>query len=160
MVCVDEIVVRRGGDVCGALHCLLDDVAHLQEAALVLKESTVHNLVGRIDDTRHVAATLDGLEGEGQAAELFQVGLEELQWMAEQVEPLARERQSLGVREGVLDGQAHVGHAELGLHGAVLELHGAVDDALWMHQHLYLTGLDAEEPLGLDYLEALVHHRC
>ena len=79
--------------------------------------------------------------------------------MLEQVEALAGECQTLRIREGILDGQSHVGHAELGFHRTVLELNGTVDDALRMDQHLYLIGFDAEEPFGLDHLETLVHHR-
>ena len=75
------------------------------------------------------------------------------------VQTVAAERQALGEREGILDGQSHVGHTQLRLDGSVVELHGRVDNALRMNQHLYLRGLDTEEPLGLDDLEALVHHR-
>ena len=79
--------------------------------------------------------------------------------MVKQVQSLPRECQALRIRERILDGQAHVGHTELGLHAAVLKLHGTVNHALRMHQHLYLTGLHTEEPLRLDHLEPLVHHR-
>ena len=159
MVRVDQILVIGGVDVCGATHRLLDNLGHLKEPTLVLEESTIHDLVGCVQDTRHVATTLDSLEGEGQAAELLEIRLEELERMVEQVEALASERQSLGVGEGVLDRQTHVRHAQLGLHRSVLKLHSTMDDTLRMHQHLYLTGLDTKEPLGLDHLETLVHHR-
>ena len=79
------------------MHGLCDDVAHLQETALILQETTVHDLIGRIHNTRHVAALVDGLEGEGQATELVQVGLKELQMLGlEQVETLATQMQTLG----------------------------------------------------------------
>ena len=77
----------------------------------------------------------------------------------EEIQTLAAQGQTLGEREGILYRQPHVGHAELGLDAAVLELHGAVDNRLRMDQHLNLLGIDTEEPLGLYDLEALVHHR-
>ena len=125
-----------------------------------MAEGLVDHLVGRVQYAGHVSAACDGLEGESQTAELLQVGLEELQRMGEQVEAVGRERQPVGIGEGVLDGQPHVGHAELRLHAAVAELHGAVDDALGMDEHLYPFGGHAKEPFGLDDLKALVHERC
>ena len=80
------------------------------------------------------------------------LGLEEIQTFTAQV-------QTLGKRERILDGQTHIGHAELGLHRAVLELYGTVNDRLRVDEHLYLFGIDTEEPLRLNHLEALVHHR-
>ena len=68
--------------------------------------------------------------------------------------------QAVRKSEGILYGQAHVGHAQLGFHGTVGKLHRAVHHALRMDEHLYAVGRDAEEPLGLDHLKAFVHHRC
>ena len=34
-----------------------------------------------------------------------------------------------------------------------------MNNALRMHKHLYLFGLNAEQPLGLNHLEPFVHHR-
>ena len=78
-----------------AHHGLADDVAHLQESATVLKKGTVDDFVGSIDDSRHIAAFLDGFESQGQTAELLQVGFKELQFLSEEVKALAAERQSL-----------------------------------------------------------------
>ena len=39
-----------------------------------------------------------------------------------------------------------------------MELYGTVDDTLRMYQHLYLTGVNAKEPFGLDDLKTFVHH--
>ena len=86
------------------MHRLLDDVCHLRERTFVFAESLVDNLVGGIDDARHVAAPLDGFEGEGKATKLVGVWLKELQGMCEKVEPLAIEWQTVGVGERILDG--------------------------------------------------------
>ena len=86
-----------GGGEGGALHGLADDVGHLRERAVVVAEGLVDDLVGGIDDAGHVAASVDGIEGELQAAELLGVGLQELQGMAlEQVEARAVEVEALG----------------------------------------------------------------
>ena len=60
---------------------------------------------------------MQSLVSHGQAAELLQVGLEEFQVVGlEEVETLAAEGQTLGERECILDGQAHVGYTELRLY--------------------------------------------
>ena len=103
--------------------------AHLEEAAAVLEEGAVDHLVGGIDDTRHVAALSQCLVGHCQTAELLEVGLEKLQMLGlEEIQPIATQRQPTGERERILDGQPHVGYAELRLDGTVLELYGAMDD--------------------------------
>ena len=53
MVALDKVVVGGFADKCGTAHGLLDNLAHLQEAALVVEESAVHDLVGCIE-ARHV----------------------------------------------------------------------------------------------------------
>ena len=58
-----------------------------------------------------------------------------------------------------MNGQSHVGHAELCFHAPVGQLHRAVHDAFGVHQHFDALRFDAEEPFGFDHLEALVHHR-
>ena len=96
-----------------------------------------------------------------QAAKFLWVGLLEGQVLeAPPIDPREVAFETLGIREGKLYGHTHVGHSELSLHGSVLELHCAVQDALWMHDDLYSLGRDVEEPTGLDDLEAFVHHRC
>ena len=65
--------------------------------------------------------------------------------------------QTVGVGEGILDGQAHVRHAKLCLHCTVFELYHAVYDRLRMDYYFYLVRPYAEEPLGLHHFEALVH---
>ena len=79
--------------------------------------------------------------------------------MLEQIEALATQVQTLGEGEGILDGQAHVGHAELSLYRTVLKLHGTMYNRLWMDEYLYLFSINAKQPFGLNHLEALVHHR-
>ena len=77
-----------------------------------------------------------------------------------EVETLATKVQALWERECILYWQSHIGYTKLGFHTAILELNGTVYYRLWMNQHLNLLGVNTEQPLCLDNLEALVHHRC
>ena len=63
------------------------------------------------------------------------------------------------VGQGVADGQAHVGQRELGDGGAVGELDHRVHDRLRVDDDLDAVVADAEQLVGLDDLEALVHER-
>ena len=65
-----------------------------------------------------------------------------------------------GQPEGVADRQAHVRQAELGDRRPVGELDHRVDDRLRVHDHLDLVVRRAEQLVGLDHLEALVHQRA
>ena len=67
--------------------------------------------------------------------------------------------QTLWEREGILDRQAHIRHAQLSLHRSIGKLHGTMHDALRMNQHLYLLGRNAKEPLCFCHLKPLVHQR-
>ncbi len=64
-----------------------------------------------------------------------------------------------GKPERVGDRRAHVRVAELREHRAVDVLDQRVDDALGMDDDLDRLGRDVEQPVRLDHLEALVHHR-
>ena len=70
-----------------------------------------------------------------------------------------RRREALGVRQGVLDGETHVGGAQLCLQRAVDEQDGGVDDALRMHDDVDGVVADIVQPVGLDDLQALVGER-
>ena len=94
-----------------------------------MAERLIHNLVGGIHDAWHVATAMDGVEGQLQTAELLDVGLQELQVVAlEEVEARTVQVQTLGEREGILDGQSHIWHAELRLHASIGKLYGTVHD--------------------------------
>ena len=77
----------------------------------------------------------------------------------EEVEAWAAERLSFGEREGILDGQTHIGHTELCLHTAVDELHGAVHNALRVDEHLDFLCRNAKKPLRFHHLKTFVHER-
>ena len=68
--------------------------------------------------------------------------------------------EAFGVEQGILDGQAHTGGAQLGLDGAVVKLHHRMDGALGMHQDGDVVPGDAEEPVGFDDFEGFVHQGC
>ena len=67
--------------------------------------------------------------------------------------------ETVGIGEGILNRETHVGHSQLSLNRTVGKLHSTVDYRLRMNQHLDLVGIDTEKPFSLDDLESLVHHR-
>ena len=76
----------------------------------------------------------------------------------EEIQTLTAQMQTLGEREGILDGQTHVGYAELCLDTTILELHGTMYYRLRVDKHLNLLGINTEEPFGLNHLETFIHH--
>ena len=64
---------------------------------------------------------------------------------------------SFWIGEGVLNRQTHVGRADLGLNGAIIELDQRVDDTLGMHHYIYFIVRDLEKAMGLYDLHSLVH---
>lgn len=85
LVCCHISIVSRVWVERHTAHCLLYNIAHLQESATIFKKAAVHNLVGGIDNARHIAAFPYRFERQAKTAELLRVGLEELQRMAEKV---------------------------------------------------------------------------
>ncbi len=75
-----------------------------------------------------------------------------------EVEARGRGADPLRPAQGVGDRDAHVRPAELGEHRAVAEGDQAVHDRFRMDQDLDLVRVQAEQVMGLDQLEALVHH--
>ena len=67
--------------------------------------------------------------------------------------------QTLREREGILDRQTHIRHAQLSLHGSIDKLNSTMNNTLRMNQHFYLISRNAEEPFRLCHLETLVHER-
>ena len=75
-----------------------------------------------------------------------------------EVEARRRRGDALGPAQRIGDRDAHVGLAELGEHRAVAERDQAVHDRFRMDQDLDPVLAEAEQVVGLDQLEALVHH--
>ena len=144
-----QIDVEVGLTVEGSfLHHLFDDVCHLQESTFATTEAGINDFIGSIDDAGHITALANGVKAELQTLELLVVWFEELQILClEKVETLALQRQALREGEGILDRQAHIRHAQLGLDGSIHKLYGTMHHALRMDEHLYLVSRYAEKPL-------------
>ena len=145
----------------GFLHGGGDDVGNAGEGDAAFAEGEVGHFVGGVEKAGHVAALGCCLIGEAEAGEGVGVWFLEMEGAeAEEVKALRLEGEAPGVAEGVLDGEAHVGHAELGFDGSVGVLHGGMDDAFGMDHDFYFLGVDAEEPFGFNHFEAFVHEGC
>lgn len=100
-----------------------------------------------------------GLLGQGQAGEPFLVRRLEGELPPYGRNPAAGRRRALdGVAHGVPDGGAHIRRAQLGQHRSVGKLHHGMDHRLGMHHRLQRVRRHAEQVVGLDELQSLVHH--
>ena len=125
-----------------------------------MAESEVGDFASGVEHAGHVATASNGLVSQCQTGETLHVGTLKMQCAeTEEVERLTGERQTLRVTEGILDGEAHVGRAQLSHDGSVGKLHGRMDDALGMYYHLDVFGFYAVEPMSLNHFKPLVEHR-
>ena len=124
------------------------------------QELVDRNFVRRIQHDRQAARVLERAVGEAQAGKRLGVGPIELETAdARQVERRQRRRPAVRVRERVLNRQPHVGHADLRDHRSIDEFDHRVHDRLRVHDDVDLVGPQAEQPVGLDDLQAFVHQR-
>ena len=170
-----DVVEAVNGLVAEPRQALLHDRRDVGEADAAAVEVRGHgDLVGRVqhdgrgDGARrapgrarlglHERRLLPRLVRQREAAEQLRVGLLEGESGGEQVEtPHHGQRGPSWVGQGVADGRAHVGHAQMREDSAVREAHHAVHDALRVEQHRDALVGQAEQVVGLDDLQALVH---
>ena len=75
-----------------------------------------------------------------------------------QFQPFGRGRGPVRPGQGILNGDHHVRHPQLGQDGPVLVLDQRMDDAFPMDHDLNLVGRHVKQPPGLDQFQPLVHH--
>ena len=142
------------------LERLLDHVGDIQEPQAPAEERVHGDLVGGVHRARRGAAGARGVAGDAHAAERLLVdGLERQAAELDQVERPDGDVDALGVVQRVGDRHAHVRVAEMRERGAVAQLDQAVDDRLRVHDDVDLLVRRAEQVVGLDQLEPLVHQR-
>ena len=118
------------------------------------------HLVGGVQHAGRGAARLGGLAGEPQAGERLRVrGLEGQLAELDEVERPDRHVDALRIVQGVGDRNPHVGVAEVGERGAVVQVHEGVHDRLRVDHDVEALVRHAEQVVGLDQLEPLVHER-
>ena len=64
---------------------------------------------------------------------------------------------SVGIGQGIADGQLHVRRAQLGQHGPIPELHQGMHNALAVDHRLHLRKRQPVKPHGFDDLQTLIH---
>ena len=138
------------------LHALGD----AQVAALLRQKRRHRHLVGGVHDARQRSANAAGVAGKFQAAERVGVGRGELQAsQLGEIQGLDGRFPALRIAERELDGNAHIGGAQMRLHAAVGELHHGVDGALRLDDHADLVVGHVEQMMRLNDLQALIHKR-
>ncbi len=133
-----------------------DDAA---ERDLAGQEGVHRLLVGRVQDRRAPPAGVGRASGQpdGRKAGL----VERVELERPQVLEVGRRHsvaKPVGIAEGDRDRKAHVGAPELRLQGAVHELDQRVNRALRVDDHRDVLKGHAEQMVGLDELQTLVHH--
>src|SRR5690606_6469582 len=151
---LDGVEIRDGR----AAEDVLQQRGNPVERNAIVEEQIDGRFVGGIEDRGGGAAARARFEGQAEAGELVEVGREKLELAhGREVETRRFEGEAFGLHEGVQDGHAHVGASELRHQGAVAELHQGVDDRAGVHDDLDAVEPDAEQLVGLDHLQALVH---
>ena len=141
-------------------HDARDGFPDRREAAAAREEGGDGDFVGGVEHGGEGAAGFAGFAGEGEGGEIGEArGLEVEPGEFGEVERREGIRHALGVGDGVLDGEAHVGGRELREHRAVDELDHGMHDGLRMDDDFHAGHLDIEKPAGLDHFEAFVEER-
>ena len=140
------------------IHAGLHNAVDIGKATGIVQEGIDGDLVGGIKNARHGAARLTGALGQCKAAEGIHVGSikGELAQLAE-VDTRSRRIPALGIREGKLDGNTHVGSTEMRHHGAVGKLDHGVNLGLTLHDDIDKVEVAVEQMHSLDTLQTLVH---
>jgi len=142
------------------IHYRFDHVRDVEVADLPCGEKLDRHLVRGIQDRRHGVSDLEGPVGQAKTGKSFEVGIDETKRPRGEIESgQVTEIQPLWVREGVSDGNGHVGHRHLGDDRPVSVLDHRVNYALGVDEHIELRGRYVEEPPRFYELEAFVHQR-
>ena len=138
------------------LHALGD----AQVAALLRQKRRHRHLVSSVHDARQRSTNAAGVAGKFQATERVGVRRGELQAsQLGEIQGLDGRFPTLRIAERELDGDAHIGGAQMRLHAAVGELHHGMDGALRLNHHADLVIGHVEQVMRFDDLQALVHKR-
>ena len=157
---LQERAEGAAGGVSSRLHSSFHEARNLGEADPAIEKRFDGDLVGGVEGGGDGAAGVHRGVRQRQRGEGLGVGGGEVERAQRgPVEAGVRRRPAFGERERVLDGHAHIGHADLRLRRAVHELHDGVDDGLRVDDDGDLVGPEPVEPARLDDLQRLVHHR-
>ena len=116
------------------------------------------SLVGAVGGAGCQPALADGFFARRQTAEGFVVGLGNAQLgQRRKIQLRHRAGHTLGPCQRILDGDAHIRHAQLRQNGMVAELHRRVDDAFALDDNLNFILRQTEQPRCLDQFKTLVH---
>ena len=142
------------------VHDAGDGLPDLREGDAAVEEGGDGDFISGVEDGGERAAFGAGADGEVEGWEDVAAGGFEVEFSeGGEVEGSEGIGDAVRVGDGVVDGEAHVGAAELGEDRAVGEFDHGVDDALRVDDDIDASHFDIEEPAGLDHFEAFVEER-
>ena len=135
-----------------------DQPGDIEEMHLFLEEEGHGLLVGGVHHRWHGAARAAGGVGQLHAGVFAGVWLAEVE-LAHfgEIQAAPRGFQPLRPAHAIEDRQLHVGPSQLGQHRRVGQLHHRMDDRLGVDHDLDVVVIQAEEVVGFDHFEPLVH---
>ncbi len=141
-------------------HGVSNQLGNLQKPNPLLQEQRHCTLIGRVEDGRQVASLSHGFHGQCQPGKGVRIRLFKGQLRQTiKVQSLTGQWLSLGIVQGILDGQPHIRRAQLGNHRSVHILHHGMNHTLGVNHHLNLIQIDIKKPLCFHDLQPLVDQR-
>ena len=114
-------------------------VGNTVETNPVLEIQAYRRLIGASENGTGSATLRGRLPGQGQSGKGILIRrIKGQRSTGQQVQGWSRAGLAVWKRQGQLNGNPHIGRAELCQHGAVAILHQRVDNALPVHHHLHL----------------------
>ncbi len=140
------------------IHRLRNHLRDVRESKPAFQKRRHRDLVGRVQHDRQAPLRFEGAVGQAQARKIVPRRLVKLEgFLLREIEKRHRRVPAIGIREGVLNRQAHVGDAHLRDDRSVLQLDHRVHDRLRVNNDVDLRGGHAKQPMRLDHLQPLVH---
>lgn len=134
------------------------NIGNLEESDRPFEEGIGGFFVSGVEGARHCSTGSGGLVGEFEADEGVTVGLFEREVGGfDRVPGVEFVGGSFGKEQRILNGESHIGPAQLGKNACIFELNQTVDDALGVDNDIDLIDRDAEQPLGFDDFQPFVH---
>ena len=142
------------------LHYGADATVNVQGSARIAQERRHRDLIRGVHNAWQRATRIARIFGQLKTTERVLVDRIELE-LAElrEIERLHRRIPAVGVTQRKLNGNTHIGGAQMGLHATVGILHHGMDGTLRLHDNLNAVVRHIEQVMRLNHFKAFVHER-